>query len=74
MNTPRHSPLYRAKAKKTKHSKQHFYDIKHSAPIKKLGKLISSFSMSHFLCPIFISAAIPRSLQPHTQKQKKKTN
>jgi hypothetical protein len=34
MNTPRHSSLQCAKAKKTKHSKQHFYDFKPFAPIK----------------------------------------
>jgi hypothetical protein len=34
MNKARHSSLQCAKARKTKHSKQHFYDFKPSAPIK----------------------------------------
>jgi hypothetical protein len=40
---------------------------------KKLGKLIFSFSTSHFLCPISTnSAPTPRSLQPHTHQNKTK--
>jgi hypothetical protein len=67
MNTPRHSSLQCAKAKKQNTQN----NISMISSKRKLGKLIFSFSTFHFLCPISTNPT-PRSLQPHTHQNKTK--